>query len=119
MTSVSNALGVAKATLNEAELDSIAIYLLDPEVYVEGTEIRVGRQRTPITMSCLVMFIDRVPDANWAHAARYVLVPDDAGGEAVVVDGDHLPPPVEHLYLVYRGNKVRDWMMLTSREPPS
>ena len=101
---------MALATLSQKELQQSAVYI-KPALLESGTSIPINRQSIPITVPSVMVFVDLTPGANWGHSSRYLLIASETG-EIQTIESQ-FPPNREELKLVHKGEKIKNWMLLT------
>ncbi len=96
--------------LSESERRNGAVYLDEREL-ASGSTLKIDGEEIPVRRRTAVVFVDRVPQANWGHDCRYLLV-DLESGEVRSIAAQFPPflrgvPPT--LRLIRKGETVPDW----------
>jgi hypothetical protein len=104
---------VAQKALEQLSADErkgAAVYL-DQRELAPGSTFGVDGREIPIRERSAMVFVDRVPQANWGHSSRYLLIGLD-GGQVESVEAQ-FPPFMrgvpETLRLIWKGETVPDW----------
>jgi hypothetical protein len=105
--------GKALAALTAEERRSGVLYL-DRRELPAGSTLTVDNREIPLRRRSAVAFVDKVPQANWGHPSRYLLIDLDNGG-IESIDAQFPPflrsvPPT--LQTVFKGPAVPDWAVV-------
>jgi hypothetical protein len=100
----------ALAQLTAEERQSGVLYL-DRRELPAGSTLEIDGRETPIRRPSAMAFVDRVPQANWGHSCRYMLI-DLESGHIESIEAQFPPflrsvPP--SLHMVHKGETVPDW----------
>jgi hypothetical protein len=103
----------ALAALTAEERKSGVLYL-DRRELPAGSTLTVDNREIPIRRRSAAAFVDKVPQANWGHPSRYLLIDLDSG-EIESIDAQFPPflrsvPPT--LQMVFQGPAVPDWTVV-------
>lgn len=94
-----------------------AVLYLDRRPWMAGDLVQIDGRGRAMPFSGAVAFIDLEPTANWGHACRYLLLPDD-GGEPLVIEA-RMPPFLRGapatLEVLHQGGGVPDWAVKRPR----
>jgi hypothetical protein len=84
---------------------------LDQAEHATASVLRVNGREISIRPSTAVVFVDRVPQANWGHSCRYLLI-DREDGRVESIDAQ-FPPFMrgvpKTLRVLWKGEAVPDW----------
>ena len=100
----------AMAQLSDEERRNGVLYL-DRRELPPGSTLTIDGREVPIRTPTAVAFVDQVPQANWGHPSRYLLV-DLESGRVESIAAQFPPflrsvPPT--LHVVHKGEAVPDW----------
>jgi hypothetical protein len=100
----------AEAVLTAEERRSGVLYL-DQRELPAGSTLAVDNREVPVRQPSAVAFVDRVPQANWGHSSRYLLI--DLGTGGIESIESQFPPFLrgvpETLRVIHKGETVPDW----------
>jgi hypothetical protein len=100
----------ALALLTDEERKRGILYV-DEQELPAGSTLTIDGREIPVRRRSAAAFVDRVPQANWGHPSRYLLI-DLESGEAQSIESQFPPflratPPT--LKVVHKGEAVPDW----------
>jgi hypothetical protein len=104
------AANLARAQLTDDERRS-AIAYLDKRELAAGSVLTIDERDAPVPNRSVVAFVDKVPQANWGHPCRYLLIDLDSGAISSI-DAQFPPflrstPPT--LRMIWKGDAAPDW----------
>jgi hypothetical protein len=105
-----DAIDIAKRTIRADQLARSAIYLLRPPIHGPGTLTFPGDQRIDIVEPSYVLFLDLLAGMNWAHPARYLVIPESNGRARAHTA--KFRPARGTTELRFSGSSVETWMLL-------
>lgn len=97
-----------------------AVLYLDRRVIAPGERVAAGGAALVAAAPSALAFLDRVPEANWGHPCRYLLI-DLATGAARTAEATHPPflrGAAPTLRAIARDPTVPDWTLAAPYEPP-
>ena len=112
------ALSLALSALNPGtSAEQVTVYF-DEQTLAIGGIVETGTKSVKVGETSHLIFIDLVPQANWGHPCRYILMGVD-GKELAREDGT-MPPflrgAAKSLVVIWQGAAVPDWT-LGARRP--
>ena len=100
----------AEAALTAEERRNGVLYL-DQRELPAGSTVTIDNREVPVRQPSAVAFVDRVPQANWGHSSRYLLI--DLGNGGIDSIESQFPPFLRGvpatLRVVHKGEAVPDW----------
>ena len=100
--------------LTDEERRSGVVYL-DQRELPAGSTLDLDSRQVPIGRPSAMAFVDRVPQANWGHPARYLLI-DLESGDVTSIEAQ-FPPFLRGvpatLKVIWKGATVPDWAVVT------
>lgn len=113
MLSLEQAIARALRELTDDERRGGVAYVDEREVS-PGEAVQVDGKSIPVRHRTAVLFVDRVPQANWGHSSRYLLV--DLVDERVESIESQFPPFLRRvpqtLRVISKGENVPDWAVV-------
>jgi hypothetical protein len=104
----------ALAALTASESQEGALYLDETEIGA-GASVKIDGKDVAVHRRSAMAFVDRMPQSNWGHACRYMLI-DLESGQVSSYDAQ-FPPFLrgvpKTLHLIHRGASVPDWAIAT------
>jgi hypothetical protein len=106
---------VAQRALRELSDDERhgGVAYLDKRELAAGSTLRLGNRDIRIPRPSALVFVDRMPRANWGHSCRYIVVELETG--AVESIEAQFPPFLREvpqtLSPIAKGEEVPDWVV--------
>lgn len=102
--------------LTEEESRSSVVYLNEVEVPA-GAIIKIDKKKVKVPWDSLIAFVDRVPQANWGHSCRYIIlsIEDKQFLSIEAQFPPYLKSIPETLRLIWKGERVPDWALVIEK----
>jgi hypothetical protein len=97
--------------MSEEARRQVAVYATC-RTFSAGQPLPIPNQEWFAPADCELLFVDLMPRANWGHPCRYVLM-DEVTNQILEAREWEFPPARDLLRLVYAGEAVESWMLLT------